>query len=335
MVQVLINLENGSVSASNLSGNHAPLTSSRYQLVYHTLIIILAVLIIIHNLLVVYLYKTSITLRKNPSNFLIVNLSLGDLLTGLAVIPVTVCAVSLSGRFDTDYSILFFASNVINDLDTIVIVFSFVAVVLDKYFIVCSRFRYEDIIKSWRLKQRTVELWILSLLISILPVFWSYTAFKKNASNKNSELIDSAYRIYSTIVLIFCFFLPTLIMGVSLLSIIKSVYQIRTSESAKHRAKNYSSYKHKGRKAVLVLSAMFLGQVTCWTPLMTVRMLIYFEANVQIRDYVLELMFALRCTTSLINPVLFVWMKEDFRKALLCSNTFACLRSDRHRLTNM
>ena len=70
------------------------------------------------------------------------------------------------------------------------------------------------------------------------------------------------------------------------------------------------------RKAIIVFLAMFINLLICWSPMIIVRLIM--DTNLQFSPgkVLLEILFTLRCSSSFINPVIYVWCKEDFKLAI-------------------
>ena len=285
----------------------------QYRPIYHTILIIIGLLIIIHNALVIFLYFKRQQLQ-NETNYLLKSLAHADLLTGLLHIPTMILASVFNNR-NGKYLILYFTAGVSSDFILIIVSLAMLLVVSERYMSLCKPYLYPQVISKVKVKYCSWVAWIVSTMIAVVPLCWSYDEIQ----GKESSDATIAYNRYHSIFLVVCcVFIPSIIMLFAFVSMFKTVRRV----TMKQNSKGIMTTDRKAEiKAFFVFLAMFLGHLICWLPLMTVRL--YGDTYPEIVNQwpvdlfiLMEIFVALRCLSSLINPGIYVWWKPDFRQAL-------------------
>lgn len=277
-----------------------------YEAGYHTLLIVLASFIIVHNSFVLFLYMKKRTLRT-ASNLLLTSTACSDALTGLLLIPFVISSAAMFGQ---GLDALYFTSNVISDFLTHASVLNLLLVTLERYVSLCHPYLHPEVAKKSVIKCIVAASWLLSFIVAMIPLSWSLSVM--NGEDKD---IGSEYRIYSLVTLIGIFFLPTAAMVYCLITMFAVVRRF-VKQDRKRGMTKQEGVRSQG-KAVFVFLFMFLNMFVCWSPLMSVRLALDANPRIFIIDNVLEALFVLRCCSALLNPAIYVWCKKDFRRAFL------------------
>ncbi len=281
-------------------------TSIGYQPLYHTILLIIAILTLIHNVLVAFLYTKVKTLR-NSTNLLLASLSCADSLTGFLLIPTLIAAAALVGQ---DYLVLFFSANVISDFVTLAIVLNLSLVTIERYIALCHPYYHPKIASKKVARLAICFIWVFAVVFSIIPLCWSYPLLV--GENKD---VSTYYKYYSLISLIGCFFIPSAILLFCLVSMFSILNRFVRKDTA--RGVNVRSGQRGQRKAVCVFFAMYASLMLCWSPLMGVRLAMDAKEEYSPSQDLLEILLALRCCSSVLNPAIYVWCKRDFKKAFM------------------
>ena len=278
----------------------------QYKQGYHTFLVVLAIFIIIHNSFVLFLYIKKRALRT-PANILLASTACSDILTGTLVIPLLICsAVTFNRGFDA----LYFTSNVISDFVTLVIVLNLLLVTTERYISLCHPYLHPVIAKKSVIRWIVIFTWILSSIIAIIPLSWDYAVIRGENIDTSSE-----YQVYSLFTLLGIFFLPTTIMICCLTAMFMVIKKFVKQDRQRGVPKG-KGIRSQG-KAIFVFLFMFLNMFFCWSPLMCIRLVMDTNPDFAPNSKTLETLFALRCTSSLINPAIYVWCKKDFKKVFL------------------
>lgn len=276
--------------------------------VVDTLPVILAFLIIITNGLGIFLFIRNRRLR-NITNTFLVSLAISDLLTGLFAIPFylvcsatqsTLCRVTiLFWRFTTTSTVL-----------------HLLVVTLDRYAAIVHAIRYHAIITRSRANIAIFTTWTLSLIVSLVQLFWPMASHYED---------DHTIVIYLLTTLVVFFVLPLLVMIYSYISIFNVVRyhekQIKKQNrpSALEKRKDSTLDIPAQWKSALVFLVMTIVYVICWFPYF-VYMLRDALFPILIPHWAEYVFFYYpRFITSLTNPIFYIVGKHDFRKALFRS----------------
>lgn len=302
-------------ASTNVSYWQGPV--GRYKRGYHTLLVILALLIIIHNSFVLFLYMKRRTLHT-PTNLLLASTACSDVFTGLLMIPFLVTSAAL---FYKGFDVLYFTSNVISDFLTHASVVNLLLVTLERYVSLCHPYLHPEVAKKSFIKGAVAFTWVFSFALAITPLSWSFAVM--NGEDKD---INAQYHVYSLVTLIGVFFAPTMMIIYCLISMFAVVRRFVKQDRKRGMSKG-QGIRSQG-KAVFVFLFMFLNMFICWSPLMIIRLAMDTEPDIFISNKVLEALVALRCCSSLVNPVIYVWCKKDFKSAFL---RIVCHRSHPER----
>ena len=297
-------IHNFSTASRNTSTHRGPLGG--YQRGYHTFLVVLAVFIIIHNSFVLYLYTKKRALRT-PSNMLLASTACSDILTGVLMIPFVISSAAL---FSKGYDALYFTSNVISDFVTLVIVLNLLLVTIERYVSLCHPYLHPELAQKSVIRCIAITVWLCSFVIAIIPLSWSYAVIKGENKDTTSE-----YQAYSLFILIGVFFVPTVVMIYCLFAMFAVIRKFVKQDRERGVPKG-QGLRSQG-KAIFVFLFMFLNIFVCWSPLMSIRLVMDTNPEFMPNGQTLEILFAFRCCSSLINPAIYVWCKKDFKRVFL------------------
>eukprot|EP00112_Aurelia_sp_Birch-Aquarium-sp1_P025067 Seg816.2 transcript_id=Seg816.2/GoldUCD/mRNA.D3Y31 product="Tachykinin-like peptides receptor 86C" protein_id=Seg816.2/GoldUCD/D3Y31 len=290
---------------TNASSSSPPrMPFGKFHPYYHTFLLLLAILMILHNALVLYLYAKTRMLR-NSTNFLLACLACADFVTGLLSIPMTIASAALAFR---GYDTLYLTSNIVNDFVTIIIVLNLLLITMERYIALCHPYIHPEIARKSVVTCVVGGVWLFAVVVALIQLVWTYPLLQGKEVD-----ISQPYKIYSLVILIGIFFVPSVAMSFCFICMLSVVNRIVKEDTVRgmHKMKGRRSQK----KAVLVFFAMFLNLLICWTPLMTIRLALDIDDDFKPNKIVLESLLILRVCSSLFNPLIYVWCKKDFKRA--------------------
>lgn len=263
---------------------------------------ILALLIFIANSTVIYLYKKNRYLRT-VTNFCLVFLAVSDLLASVVAIPlIIICnTISLLDCTSMDFAARFIAISTILHL---------LVVSTERYLMIVYPMHYIKLVTKKRIIVVLVSVWVFSLTVVLVQLSWIL-------DDSQSVQYDLTYSLTT-----FCgIVLPVLCFIIFIYSKIFTVLQRQIKNIKRHNIPASSQTnetsedaqsKRSERRAVLVFAMMIITFILGWFPYFILTCLHDLGIEIAAGDFWLFL----RYTTSLVNPLLYTFLKTDFKKAL-------------------
>ncbi|XP_031551633.1 histamine H2 receptor-like [Actinia tenebrosa] len=261
--------------------------------------IIFGIYTVVGNILVccVFIKDPGRNLRRT-SNYFVVNLSLADILVGIAVEPIN------AASYWTNNNEILFVYYVFACLSCICSILNICALMVDRYVAVRYPFQYRTIVSGPRVKLALVIIWILSIHFGVLPILgWRSESFQ--------------VYLYALGVLT-----PTLVMLVTYYGLTrilkKQVENLKNISDTKESAFTRRGVEREKRISTTVF-IMLMVFLTAWFPFVIVDFLLVFGSTSQDPDVRLarDITLSLGFFSSGINPVLYAWRIPNFRRGLL------------------
>ena len=278
---------------------------------YDSSLIVLCVAIICVNALVLVLYGKRRQLRTK-TNTLLASLATSDLLMGLCGVPLF---IACNAFLDGDVCI---AQGVVFRFIAVSTMFHILAITGERYICVLHPMQYINIVTGKRILRVIACIWTISLFVAVIQLSWvlPFGYFSDN------EIKFTASLAYNWVGLAVCFAIPFLAMVAfytrMFITIHRQVQKIRRQRVNLDFATSSSNVRSSYRQLrALVTFALMLGFFAgSWITWYVSILQMY--ANVQFFPEVSMVIFDfLRFGVSLINPLLYTFLKNDFRKALV------------------
>lgn len=302
---------NNTTTLANNSGQmHLPMmtSSSTMFIVLKCFLAIQGCVIVLINALVIFLIARKRTLQT-ITNLCLGSLAFSDMMTGLFVIPMIIsCNTGTSYVFG-----VCLAMDLGNRFLAISTILHLLLITAERYYIIVfSR------VASSHYAITTVQalavlpaLWAFALVASLVQLFW---VFDHNEEKKHQITI-----IYDLIVLSVLVFLPLIIMAIAYGHIFCVLrHQIAKIKKGVSHLSEHTRERHnwKERKALLIYGAMILVFVTGWFN----YFLLTLQDDLQLKSFDTPLwayivLLFLKNSTGILNPILYTFLKQDFRNA--------------------
>ncbi|XP_005987660.1 adenosine receptor A1b [Latimeria chalumnae] len=298
------------------------------QVIYIGLEVLIAVASVLGNVLVVWAVKLNRTLRNTTFSF-IVSLALADIAVGALVIPL---AITISIGLQTEfYSCLLVACTVLVLTQSSIL--ALLAIAIDRYLRVKIPTSYKSVVTQRRAGIAVSVCWIVSFVIGLTPMFgWSnLNKLKQNSSNgsdfiitcKFETVISMEYMVYFNF---FGWVLPPLLL--MLMIYVEIFYLIRKQLNKKASISAGDPRKYYGKELKLAKSlalVLFLFAVS-WLPLHTLNCITLFCPSCNKPIFVTYVAIFLSHGNSAVNPVVYAFRINKFRKAfaLIWKKYFCC-----------
>lgn len=313
------------LNQSNTDAQHG-WVSSYFEPVYDGCLIVLCIAIIFVNTLVLVLYNNRRQLRTK-TNTLLVSLATSDLLMGLCGVPLFIaCNAFLSGSICITQAVVF-------RFIAVSTMFHILAITGERYFCVLHPMQYITIVTGKRILRVIACIWAISLFVALIQLSWvlPFGYFSAN------EIKFTASLAYNCVGLAVCFAIPFLGMVVfytrMFITIHRQVQKIRRQSVNLDVATSSSNFRssHRQLRALVTFTIMlglFAGSWVTWY-----ISILQLYANVSVLPEVSMVIFDfLRVAVSLINPLLYTFLKNDFREVLV--SFLKCKRTNLRDLTS-
>ena len=257
-----------------------------------------------NGLVLVLFYK-----RKSlhtASNYLLLSLASSDFLTGTVNIPFF---IAFSFRIIPYNSLEAHLMYVIQTLLVISGSYHILVITGDMHFAIAKPLRHQSLAKStvWKL---SFGVWIISAAFSAVSFAWW---------KDTSPIYNIAY---SSSLLFIVFLVPYIFMIYAYVKMFIAISK-RNIPGQENNSQKSRFRKKQGdkKKSIIVFATMAVTHAVCWMPYFTVMLIYSIAPLVPIADTnsvdkVAEVFAIIRFLTSLINPLLYIFFKRDFREAL-------------------
>ena len=276
---------------------------------------ILSCFIISANVFVITLvYRTSYL--KTITNYCLTCLAVSDLLMGVIVVPMVVTCNTVKTRntcIAMDFSSRFISVSTIMHL---------LLVAIERYIMIVFPLKYPRLVTKGRIRGGLVGLWGFSLAVTLVQLSWIQfdKNIKKEASIAKIEVIYSFVGICSIVLI--PLLLMFLVYGHIFVALKRQVKKI--AQQLPHLMK-VSKRRQVQLKAVRVFATMILAFILGRLPYFLSAFLNDMKVGYRVPVEVDLIFFFLHFLTSLVNPIIYTFFKEDFKKAF-CS--LVCRKQD-------
>ncbi|XP_031569101.1 histamine H2 receptor-like [Actinia tenebrosa] len=265
----------------------------------------LALLIAGINSFVIYLVSKTPNLRS-ATNICLASLAMSDMMTGLVSIPLVItCSLTL------DYRGICVGSDMLSRFISISTALHLLIVTLERYIQIVHALKYNSIVTINRVIAVLIATWTTSATVTIIQRAWQSSS---DDSDANREDVIYGLSCVVGIVLV-----PLAIIAYSYLRIFVALrHQLKIIQRLNSPVERSTSLRKRKveRKAVTIFGCMILTFICCWFSYFMdgIREDIgsdQFTYPVQVEVF---LMF-LRFISALVNPLLYTFLKEDFKIA--------------------
>ena len=301
-----------------------------------TVLLIFFLVAFFWNLFIIVTFLVKHQLLKEPGNILLLNLAISDFL--YAVITIMFSVVTEIGQSFVFGSNDFVRCDLCNFAGVFfmmligVAVFTLAVLSVDRFIHLTKALQYNKIMKIWRVLLIIVIIWVLSLLVSLFPIF----GFGQYEFNNNfgaclprftGENLDSGINNYFYVV----FIVMELLIPVSVL-IITSIWTYKFISKffkKNHRRKtlyrresggvstgeNPEDKQHRKQQIQLVkvFGALFISNIVSWTPLVFVAFLVIFISAERVPGEVYIFGYIAYLTSPVVHPIIESFFVKDLR----------------------
>lgn len=304
--------ENLTTPSSQGNGNNQPAETDYKEIAK---LISIASAIVIINSLVFYLFLKKKTLRTT-TNYPLLSLAICDFFSGFIVIPLfTIVSFTPLIQSQKTRFYLGFLVTVLHNFVAIASVYHIVTVTAERYLAI--KFPLKHRVLDQKIVNIVLALvWLFSLLISFVPFTWInkiYPVFQPEALK-----FTLGFTIFC---MIFVLVLPYIFLVYAFIDMFKCVY----GESRNQRwhkdgflrhtksCKRQSSGERKCLVLFVIMASVFL---TCWLPWFVMFLLHQLPLDYSKMRIPSQVSLLVRYMTSVVNPLLYTFLKRDFYQAV-------------------
>ena len=285
--------------------------------------VVIMVFILLINSGVIFLITCNSHLRKT-SNTILASLAVSDPLVGLIGIPLMVTCTST-------FSVSVCQSSIIFSFTAMSTISHIMVMTCDRYVYLIWALHYHEIITRSRVFAILGLIWLMSLS-AIVRLSWTLQVTTINTAAEVLAKVqekENAYLLFQGTVF---FVIPLVVMTVldtRMLLLLRQQYQrIMKENLPAEYVRSENRFQSRQRKVVFICIFLFLLYVICWLPYFILDFLHFYAAEtVQALPAIhTALIYYLRLSPALFNPLLYTLRKPDLKKAVKSLAFKFCLR---------
>ena len=278
---------------------------------------LMAVSIVIINCFVVFLVWKKKVLRS-PANICLTSLACLDFLSGSCAIPLVIaCTV-----FEADYMHVGWrclSMDLISRMLSISAILHLLVIAVERYVVIVRHVRPKDFLSLKKYVVIVSAVWFIPSCASLIQLTW----FKDGVPH---VLLVSQREIIYDIVCIFGFVCVPLLIIIVAYAKVFCVLRRHTKEIEK-QTMLFVSYsrqqrnKHKEKRATLIYASMIGFYILGWFPYFLLSLAVDLGGGqmiAKIPPWVITAFMFCRFSSSLVDPILYTFFKQDFKEAI-CS----------------
>ena len=266
-----------------------------------------SVLIICANSLVFVLF-TSTRYLRTKTNYCLVSLAASDCLARLVSLPlVLACSTTLVGEICTSMDLC-------QRFLSISTILHLLVATSERYFKIKRPFKYNIVVTKQRVVLLLLGVWLFSCTASFIQLTWI------NITGPRTERIiqlDTGYAIFCLAALAFLPFFIIVCIDGHIFYFIHKEKTMRRALTQGELLEKQKKRKQSDRKVAMIYVIMTVMFVLGWFPYFIITLLYDLGYMTSAFPFAVHIIFVvLKFSTALINPLMYTFFKNDFRKAL-------------------
>ena len=263
------------------------------------------------NAAVIYLFVTKKKLRKMHSNIFLFSLAISDLCYASVAIPLNIkCEQDFEERVFSDVCI---ASEYVMVFFGYSTVYHIMLAIAEKLYAICFTLHHHSkFCRSIAIKL-SLSVWLISIFLTHIPVWWEYIVKPKTENVNGTDMDDaSMFEAYYKFHFATGFAIPMLISAIMYSIILHKIFKVvhrRLSEDTKKNKRGL----HAERKAAFTFAVMLMAFLFSWITWFIARI----DAKIVTNTSVYYFLTISRYLDPVFNPILYTFLKTDFRNAFL------------------
>lgn len=244
---------------------------------------------------------------RTMTNYLVVSLSVSDLLVAVVFVPVYIIdhyAKTIIGGYFVAFILL-------------ATVFNLCGVTYERYIALTRPFRYRTIVSCQKVCTIIVVSWIVPLLLSLLPLVW------------DTDVEATVHKVYIAVIVTLFIFIPCTAMVCVYMRVLRVVHRFVLRTKGRTCKGNATSHlAGNEEKAARVFAIVFAMFVLCWLPLIYINICWIFNQTQLITNELIFVSFYTLVLNSILDPVICALYKKDFRDVLRKRFKLTCIKAN-------
>lgn len=280
---------------------------------YHSGLVALAVLVFVSNLFAISFYLRHRTIRGNPSNVLLFSLAISDLIVALALLPLMIGCERTELPTDSALQRMCRCSYPIGNLCGFSTIFHIIALTLDEYQAVLHPFKRMNLASRGYYRKILILIWLMALFFALIPVFWIF-------KDQQSKSWRKKFHNYGILQIVIFFGVSVIILTYSycrmFVRIRRQLAEVTLTGRVQLRVRN-------DRKTILVFLLFFTVFAIGWFPWFFFTL---DHSELEIPSEIQDFLVALRFAGSFLNPLIYAFLKNDYKEAIKLDLALICSR---------
>ncbi|KAJ7328671.1 hypothetical protein OS493_023946 [Desmophyllum pertusum] len=239
-------------------------------------------------------------------------------MTGLVNIPLTIILLTKVISPPRSFILGFFLV-VLHNLVAILVVYHLFAITAERYFSIVHPFRHRwQMTKKSSLKIVGV-IWLVAIIIAFLPITWFRRFLLQNEILTVTLKIQTGHIIFC---IVFVFLLPYVFIIYSQVVMFRKIRQgcIKYGAGVTRRDSAVSQKAKDMKRCLMIFALMAFFYAICWLPWFVISLFhsLWFPLSEEANTILLKfshVFLIVRYLTSIVNPVLYTFLKRDFLEA--------------------
>lgn len=305
-----------SAVTSNASFGDNKNASDSPSMIATFLLVLMAVFIVIINCLVVFLVWKKKVLRS-PANICLTSLACLDFLSGSCAIPLVIACTVL----EADYGPRCLSMDFISRMLSISAILHLLAIAVERYVVIVRHVKPDDFFSLKKYIIVVSAVWLIPSCASLIQLSWVEVkdGVPQSLSVSRTEIIYDIVCIFGFVCV------PLLIIIVAYVKVFCVLR--RHSKEIEKQAMLFVSYsrqqrhKLKEKRATLIYASMIGFYIIGWFPYFLISLSIDLDGGQMIAtipNWVNHAFLFCRFSSSLVDPILYTFFKQDFKEAI-CS----------------
>ena len=278
---------------------------------FDTFPIVLAVFIVMLNSFVLFL-TTRIRCLRTVTNLILSSLAFSDLLSGVLGIPFYLACSAIQKTMVCGIT------QMLTKFFSISIVLHLLLVSVDRHVAVIHAMRYSSLITKRRILSLILSAWLTAIFVALIQLSW--IGLDMNVNEGTEEETARIIIIYDIFCIVLFFLVPLITMifcYITIFLVLRKQLRVIEQNNTPSFRKHVQRSSARERRAAVIFAIMISIYIFCWLPyfLLGLQHLIgndYFTLPISV-EYIL--FYYPKFLNSLLNPLLYVFCKHDFRQA--------------------